>query len=841
MYIKKIISKFKPTEGANGQYNYDSENGVLDGISNNPNGGGNELYSLYDPFLSNESLIQQYPGFMWPNGFRVEINQVYLDERNNYDTVDGRLRAYFYDEKTHPGIDTAGDGLTSYVSGGHQMLETLSWNNGCHDHNSSKSNVYVGNNYASGWKEWNGGSSGFNNAWFEWNLTGNGAKGGDAGGISTTGGNVVDQDIEYWSNVIQGGTTVTDRFYIVIMMEGNAEETGYCNTDERNNSYQKFAIPKKYFYDLVHNKKITHMRMKWGSRFCSSGCTITTSAYPVGYFDVDGNEIPNDELRNPLQRWSRPTLYQDTHGHEGSSESGWWGDDKKAAAYECDGLVVTIYGPGSSVAPNAYDLDEYPGADSGLIPPGGEYDDYWGWLDRGTIDFSTGKVQNKQNMIHLNPLAPINYMSFVTGEDDSTPSVDQYSMINFRPISFVSIGNSGVDLQQFYPVGDDYYYTTAPNTVNLTFRISEESDKFYPDYIDGYDADDGDRIGDITKNIVLDDEILGGQRWMFYVYDWEASDLDVDWDEIINDLPNNYSDILFQEDQGVHDYTELFTSDEEGNHQIHDVEHTYDSAGLKIIKAVVFSYMTNQDDPNLIHTLKWRAVVIRLLMGVDGAFVEDFSDLGGNDYKFIPWPETTALVGGVSEKSTYVQTVENIIQTNYFNDDELIYEGLSRLAYANTPGQYNDELGDHVGKVDVAQIRYFNTGSYDMNDLLNLQTTGSFRRYDDWNYWYDFNEDTGNNNGMPQYPKVENEDGTTNSCVGLLFIDEDSMIERKNHCIVEYNTHDLTNITIHDSSGHDNRGIIMGDYALQKSDYGVDITREEPAALPEVDVDEKAF
>ena len=38
-------------------------------------------------------------------------------------------------------------------------------------------------------------------------------------------------------------------------------------------------------------------------------------------------------------------------------------------------------------------------------------------------------------------------------------------------------------------------------------------------------------------------------------------------------------------------------------------------------------------------------------------------------------------------------------------------------------GQENDELGESIEKFDLEQIRYFNTGVYDMNELLGLDIT----------------------------------------------------------------------------------------------------------------------
>ena len=50
----------------------------------------------------------------------------------------------------------------------------------------------------------------------------------------------------------------------------------------------------------------------------------------------------------------------------------------------------------------------------------------------------------------------------------------------------------------------------------------------------------------------------------------------------------------------------------------------------------------------------------------------------------------------------------------------------------------------------------------------------------------------------------------------------------------------IDGITIHDSSGNDNRGIVIGDYKVTKAGYDKPITREDPTDLPKVNVEDLA-
>ena len=65
---------------------------------------------------------------------------------------------------------------------------------------------------------------------------------------------------------------------------------------------------------------------------------------------------------------------------------------------------------------------------------------------------------------------------------------------------------------------------------------------------------------------------------------------------------------------------------------------------------------------------------------------------------------------------------------------------LSLLAFNNKPGGVLDELGDSLGKSDIAQVRYFSNGSFDMNNLIGLTnyvsgSDGNLYSYDNFEYW----------------------------------------------------------------------------------------------------------
>tara|TARA_B100000287_G_scaffold64102_4_gene55619 strand:+ start:8882 stop:11605 length:2724 start_codon:yes stop_codon:yes gene_type:complete len=902
----KIIHRQKPYRGANGQYNFNTEYGTIMDTSIK---GNRELFSLSEGTYLNELGISTYPGFMWPwKGLKLTINEIFLNNRQNYDTVDGKLYVHIFDEDVSPFIADEEDGgiIDGYCNNENKLFGPLRWNEGCHNHDSGEGDVCFGdNNFGiehgtcstrEGIEHWDGcdccGDHSTGGTWSELSINNINRPSEIELGSSVCNQfnptQVFSDDMQNFSDKVQ---RIGDdsNIWIVIKMHGNAEETGYCNKDRRNRSFQKFKIPKKYFYDLMTNRGIPSVTLKWGN----PGWLITAKP---GYRDKDNNFVSGSYTKNdvsPTYTFPLPPTRQDNHGTE-SDEGGWFGDDKKSAAYEVDGLVITL----SGLDDEAYLLENYP----------------------SNLDSTYVNVASQPEFINLNPNTDINYMSFFsTGsleygvnempfytDSDASFLSRRSDVLQFRPISYVSVSESwDYDLQSFYEYGDDYVYTTAPNIIDLTFRIAEDSAAWFPDYLDGYTKQTG------LDYIEINDSILKNQRFMFFVTDWNAINTDIDWVDIMQNFPQTYTELLLMQEEGTHDIVDLFyyydsnhnnwTEGDTEGWRYNFASHEYTTPGIKIIKAIVFSYIRNPNKVfnagnDWIQTLRWKAVTIKINLNSDNAYVEDFSDLGGNDYTYIPWPETSPIIGGISRTSQYVQSTKSLVKDNFFSEHEIVREGQSLQAYANTPGQYLDELGDHLGKVDLAQFRYF-TEPYDMNDLLMLpelrntlncsdtfgeceegvypgqmrpgdnllicggdgyyhkyhggfcdyspegtdcpdggscMVTGqTFVNYNEYNKFYDLENEVGGFAENPTYPE-----GT---CVGTLFISNNSNTPLMESCISELNFDYIDGITVQDSSGNDNRGIVIGDYKVSKAGFDKPITREDPSELPAVNVEDLSF
>tara|TARA_Y100000593_G_C4323364_1_gene345235 strand:- start:10751 stop:13018 length:2268 start_codon:yes stop_codon:yes gene_type:complete len=411
------------------------------------------------------------------------------------------------------------------------------------------------------------------------------------------------------------------------------------------------------------------------------------------------------------------------------------------------------------------------------------------------------------------------------GVDWFTISADtiELAMTDFRPISFVNVKTTEFDLQSFYTYPENQY-TSAPGLVELSFRIAENLGIWFPNYI-GYNPNDHyvtEYTNDEDETVPITNQ-FNNLKFKFFVVDWESDNMEFDWDEIIDDFPVNISEMWNR--QRIYDtysYQELYNSDGTYN----TVEHQYTSPGVKIVKAIVFSY---NEIGNHMQALRWKMVSIKLFLNLDSVYIEDFADLGGADFSFIPWPDTVPIIGGISKESQYYNSVTKLVQKNLFNESELLEEALTYDAYENMPGGDGDELGDSIGKVDISQVRYF-TKPYTMNDLLMLPEDGGFYRYDDFEQWYSYPD----NDDNPQYP--------SDSCVGQLFINDNENKDLRDNCIMELNFDNVTeNNMVRDSSGNGFKSIFIGDYSLNKTGKGQPIVRDTSLDVPSINNEEKSF
>ena len=338
-----------------------------------------------------------------------------------------------------------------------------------------------------------------------------------------------------------------------------------------------------------------------------------------------------------------------------------------------------------------------------------------------------------------------------------------------------------------------------------------------------------ENVNDYSDRLV----IPNCQKYMGFVVNWDWREGDPDtWDEIVAKFPRDaFEAYEMANNDDLYDYIDLA----EMENRKREFSHQYYNYGVKTIKVVVFSYVENPDTHE-VQAMRWKLVTIKIVLGIDDVYVEDFNILGGFDFNFLPWPRLCPVIGGISQESNYRKSVEKIYNSNLFAENEIIDKDLALAAYLN------DELGTYPGKIDIAQVRVFGSGTFDMPKLLHIEQECSnildVNSKFDWEPYgeyypgdFNYNEDywDGIINQFPQ-----------ESSVGSLFIDEaiDSIREA---CLFEYNLGDSDNGTVRDSSGNNNTGVLIGDYAISKTTRSIPLQRDQSMKLPKVKTDNGAI
>ena len=269
--------------------------------------------------------------------------------------------------------------------------------------------------------------------------------------------------------------------------------------------------------------------------------------------------------------------------------------------------------------------------------------------------------------------------------------------------------------------------------------------------------------------------------------------------------------------------------------------------------------------------------------------MEDFSDIGGPDFVTLPWPNTTPVISGISQDSQYINSIKNVLSSGKLSEVDIIDS--STLLRARD----NDELGDYLGYTDFEQTRVFNK-PYSMAELLMIdlippseeglccievgnnpdpypncepswvyhdtmlgyssgkcmgglddqyigsgtscssnadcRSSGNFYPHTDDTYWDLDGDGIGGTNTFP-----------TESCVGMIFINDnmgfsdpdDYHKDKRDNCIIELNTQELEGDIIRDSSGNGNKGILIGDYKIDKPSKNIPIRRRSAPKISETD------
>jgi len=816
------------------QINY--ENGTYHGIGDIAN-----LYTTFDYSELNESEIDKYPGIIYGNG-QLDFNYFGIrDLGYNGNTYDHEWHVFIVDSaKTHGFEELV---IPSNNSHGYTYLD------GAGNNQSTYDSIY---SYIGGRRIWRlSGPVGYS-TYGGWSPC--------SSGLETYGGLVG------WTNGVRldNECVPTDSDGYEIFPSDSSTDTtwkfpnfpftDHIDRDWTDSSTVMDAVQQELepfsddlysiCVDTDNDGIVDHCRGGYSGRQndgSGSECISNTDCYEGSYYigvlmqsnDAEWVNETRDKTitiyklpkKHILDLWLR---------HDGTTETITW---KSGGTYARPDRVENERGERGAAAFSGGDLSITLTAPSYLsnndLPPP-EYTDWYNVLDQ--VDY-----------INYLPTNKIDYVGLKNGENNPYGIND---LFDFRPISYVGVNYNDdiTDIQSWYELDSmENLITSAPNQINLSFRIAHNNSNPNIDYYN-YDYESNQWENHLGNDI-------GDVDFSFFVIDWDSTDEDTGsddeyWNNIISNLPVNLGELNIKNSlHGTHEYSDLIDFENNGYKSI---THGYQSAGVKIIKALVFSYIKHpsegitDDNDNLFsnyrQSLRWKIVTIKVFLGASASNIEDFSDIGGSDFTYIPWPRTTPIIGGVSENSKYHDSVYDIYNSNFFNDNELYDYYRTFTAFNNLPNKSKNELGDHLGDIDISQIRYFTNGIYDMKELLNLSDdeinpdNNTLNPYNDYDYWVGdqcVHYNTCNDEQLPTYP--------LNSSIGMIFINDNDTKNLRDDCLLEFNMSEEEDNLIDDTSGNDHKGILMGDYSVKKDDYGKPVSRDMSIDIPEIDRDEGAF
>ena len=405
---------------------------------------------------------------------------------------------------------------------------------------------------------------------------------------------------------------------------------------------------------------------------------------------------------------------------------------------------------------------------------------------------------NRRNLFeefkYQNPTRQVDWHLYTNNEDNDDFSSDIQR--NFEPVSRVKVlGYDEYDLQAYQKDDNARKICSAPNTVELGFSVAP--------YVE------------VSGDLPFDDG--SEQSWegyTFYVVSWNDVDNNFEKPEdYLNDIPQTNSDMIKKQEENLYRFTSTPST----------TTHNYSTPGIKVIKAVLFSHYTGYQNSQII---RWKFIETRIFLDIPLNQYPDFGELGGGDFVTIPWPHLAPIIGGTDENSKYKISIRNTLSSGKISEQDIIdFKFL-------TDAKNNDELGKSIKKVDLEQVRFFNTGkdkngeTYDIHKLLGIQdsitTDGTdFYPYTDNSYW-----------DCRDWDIERNYCFSGETSVGQIFIDDNLDLDLKENCKLELNLGNLDGKSINDTNGNSNKGFFIGDYKIKKRQKNTKVRRDSFIKLP---------
>ena len=341
------------------------------------------------------------------------------------------------------------------------------------------------------------------------------------------------------------------------------------------------------------------------------------------------------------------------------------GPSGKAAAFVVDSLKFTINSKKSYTDVDYTPPSEYLEFTGSLQPPKRAYIG---------LDFNT-------DFLSFSPNAQLE-------------STDRY---DYTPIPNINLIGENFNLQNYFIDENDKLIASAPNQISLDFSISLQTE---------------------MEGLELNTESNPNLNHLFYVISWDdPTDKLKDWEAVLQDIPTDEVELIRKREQNLYVPAKVTTDsiasfDSKNKAELY-LKHNYNAPGLKTIRTLMFSYYYNES-LQYIEPIRWKLITSRIFLDIPINQYPDFAEVGGSEYTTIPWPYTTPIIGGVDNNSKYKISVQNTLSSGKIGNTDIIDE---RFLVNDLE---NDETGKSILTFDLEQVRYFNTGSYDMHTLLKI-------------------------------------------------------------------------------------------------------------------------
>jgi hypothetical protein len=447
---------------------------------------------------------------------------------------------------------------------------------------------------------------------------------------------------------------------------------------------------------------------------------------------------------------------------------------------------------------------------------------------------------------------------------DDAESNPKFSYCEWSPLTCQECPWDGVVL----PTNDQGYYTAKIGIYNIKFHrnfvpdVDARSTNSFRNNLDVPVIHYYDKTIDYGQGIGVEYDVnTAPLEVQFYFYPRETGEVYEDKQILYNSIPKFGVAFI---DWGDGTDTE-FTDEPKSIGRV--ITHNYEKSGIYEITGYMFPYDKSGEK---IVVGKFKKFILRIKLNKKVGFENEFKVLGGDDYIFIPKDYRTPIIGGVSNQSLYWKTLEiengyipgrgNIpvrgLEFKYYRDLLESQDALMQLdenkigpdiihyttSYVDRDdsnkeiysGEYKNpgELGDHVGNMDVGQLRYFTTGSHHMWKMLGggVETahSGSIR------YWKNISDNTDvleilqDDSYYPVLPDLNlageftnqipvgeipfGSDRNWNSDDTTAYITKSEI--KDNSLLIDLNFQMINEDSLGDLSGNNNLGCIITDYRI---------------------------